>query len=273
MSWTLVPWVWRIHTPLHIGAGSAGNLQITRTWIPGRAVWGAVVNRIVHGTEKHPSRSHFDEWGGRIKSDYRWGPLWPARMENGDLCMLESSEQDRWRLIDSRASTSLRPDGNAEEGSLHETEILLSQLREGGGLYFVGWYATRGQNWDAEHLPELQFGGDRSRIGGWAAQEQYNSSWENTLKGAFQHVHLTSDEDSCCLELDEGLLRFPVIYDEKSREQVEGSVSLDVGRLTLHESRHGASVHVGSQLFQPGSRLKKKSVFTWDWDGTLTIKG
>ena len=42
MRWTTFSVIFRLRTPMHIGLCKVGNLQQTRSYIPGKTLWGAL---------------------------------------------------------------------------------------------------------------------------------------------------------------------------------------------------------------------------------------
>lgn len=152
MAWQLYRWVWRLESPLHIGAPPAGALNRTRLYVPARALWGALTAELARSQNAgFPDYGHV---GRKLREATRLGYLFPAEQVNADWktwlpvygtkglvwAREDGSESEleerefRVRLLGTRPATAIDPESDtAEEGSLRETEVLNTFWRQPNG--------------------------------------------------------------------------------------------------------------------------------------------
>ncbi len=82
MTWTAFHWVWRLEAPLHVGMPPAGTLNRCRTYVPGRALWGAVTAEISR-SRNADTFPDYGKLGGEIAGNCRFTYLFPAE-KRGD---------------------------------------------------------------------------------------------------------------------------------------------------------------------------------------------
>jgi hypothetical protein len=56
MTWTAYRVVFRVKTPLHIGDAKMGNVHYTRPYVTGRAIWGALTERVTRDVAARTSQ-------------------------------------------------------------------------------------------------------------------------------------------------------------------------------------------------------------------------
>ena len=149
MTWEMYRWVWRLHSPIHIGYTPAGALNRTRLYIQARSMWAALTAAIarqmieqsfpdysrvgqilqqgIRFTYLYPAEHVKDRWLAwlpcYLQEEQRIGPYW--RREDGAVDPV-SDRRFRQRLLHTQASTAIAPDADAaEEGTLREVEYVM----------------------------------------------------------------------------------------------------------------------------------------------------
>lgn len=154
MAWESYKLVFRIKTPLHIGAGTnMGVIDQTRHYVPGKTIWGAVTAKI----GKQFGLKKFKAWnklGEFIRENMIFTYMFlqddeifsPNYSENGfgygmkDNQFFISKEEFERRYITSFVSTAIEENKSAEEGSLHEIELISNRNKENGNkLKLIGY--------------------------------------------------------------------------------------------------------------------------------------
>lgn len=198
MAWQAFRLVFRLRSPLHVGRGKVGNIQLTRPYVTGRAIWGALTERLTRDgfqgggpatagpayrrmgqkVHEHLAFTYFYPALAGGGGDYR--VCWPwagGEAADGDVDDAAAERAFRARFLGSYAATALEyPRHSAVEGSLHEVEFLSPQTIEADPadsqpVYLLGYlFAAEGAppGWpDALH--RLQIGGERGY--GWGRIE------------------------------------------------------------------------------------------------------
>ncbi len=204
MTWTLYRWVWRLHSPLHLGTTPAGSLNRTRLYIPARALWGALTAELAR--RRCPSFPDYQGTGKELSENCRFSYLFPAEQVNGrwlawlpryeegqglvwrreDKTDAEEDMPDRVfrsRLLTTRSGTAVDPHSNsAAEGSLREYEVLNPWCRWEDGqapqpMAFVG-YVMLADKGPCEMLSieELYIGGDTRYGLGQVQRKEYSQA-------------------------------------------------------------------------------------------------
>lgn len=152
MTWELYKLRFRLLSPLHVGRSKIGNIQIARSYVMARQMWGAVTARLtrsaLYGEWTPPSNvpvGNYVRMGELVKEqlaftyiypeDESGRPLFPCFTERGLMYGANgyalTEDVFAWRYLSSYASTALDYELNsAEEGTLHEVEYLLPQTRQ-----------------------------------------------------------------------------------------------------------------------------------------------
>jgi hypothetical protein len=163
MGWKAFSLALRLLSPVHIGAGAEGNLQRTRPYVTGKALWGALTARLARDCPD--LRGDYAEAGRRVHAELGFSYLYPTcGEEEPPWPWGETADVFRWRFLGSVASTAVDPSGSgALEGSLHEVEHIAPVTRDGRAVILRGYlFAAEGSQlpWQ-EVLPRLQLGGER----------------------------------------------------------------------------------------------------------------
>ena len=136
MNWSAWRLKFDILSPIHIGFHKVANLQRTRYYVPGRVLWGAVVSRlaIALGID-------YEVVGNLVRTHLPFGYLFPMT-ESGEILYPNYSDGElkygSWEKVrfeslclSSYAATAIEVFSSAaEDGSLHEIELLLPRTKE-----------------------------------------------------------------------------------------------------------------------------------------------
>ena len=171
-DWCGLRLVLALDAPLHLGWRLTGNLQQTRRYVPGRALWGALTDRSCRRRSATTS-TDFEQRGAALHENVRFTYAFVSDDPDSVSCWPWQDEADfDWRLLQSYASTALVAGSTSEAGSLHETEYLAPVTRDGKYVYLhlLLWYrsTTGGSISDFSELPDpafwrgFQLGGERS---------------------------------------------------------------------------------------------------------------
>jgi hypothetical protein len=164
MKWTAQQICFRLLSPLHIGWRKSGNLQQTRPYVTGRALWGALTARLT----REAGKANYEEVGKWVDERLAFTYFYPSDCPDGIRLWpwQEAWDEFAWTYLGSYVSTSLADGHAAEEGSLHETEFIAPRTRDGKQVYLLGYVFQR-EDWselalDLEGaLNKLQIGGER----------------------------------------------------------------------------------------------------------------
>lgn len=171
MGWKAFSLALRLLSPLHLGAASEGNLQRTRPYVTGKALWGALTARLARDCPD--LRGDYAEAGRRVHAELALCYLYPTGGEEKPLWPWgQTADAFRWQFLGSVASTAIDPSGgDAHEGSLHEIEHISPVTRDGRVVILRGYiFCAEGSQlpWQ-KVLPRLQLGGERGY--GWGRVE------------------------------------------------------------------------------------------------------
>lgn len=172
MPWSVYQVVLRLLSPLHIGRGKVSYLQRTYPYVTGRALRGALVNRVgrnqnIRGADAgDPFRCVSKTFASYLTFTY----FFPALNENGNFKPYfpwEDEANFRRRFLGSYTGAALDyPQQTAAEGLLREIEHVLPFTRDDGDqVYLLGYIFAQENNlkkydWKAA-LCNLQLGGER----------------------------------------------------------------------------------------------------------------
>jgi hypothetical protein len=193
MTWRWYELRYLALTPLHIGYHTFGLVQRTRTYIPGRALWGALVNCLALARSSSPAPPDYQKAAAWIEQHVRFTYFFP-QLEGNTLLpwfnlstpglgfgyrggaspthVMSAAEFEKC-FIQVHGQTAVSPEANtATEGSLHETEFMACEVfspwsRRVHRVVYQGYLGI--ENNAALALPELwsawsalSVGGDRS---------------------------------------------------------------------------------------------------------------
>lgn len=171
MDWQTYRIVFRLCTPLHSGQSKVGNVQLTRPYVIGRALWGALTARLTRdqhqGQGPATQAKLYENIGKEVHETLALTYFYPALKVDNDYQISwpwDNETAFRACFLGSYASTALSyPHHSASEGSLHEVEFITPMTQDDGcPVYLVGYIFARnnGLDWPAA-LHRLQLGGER----------------------------------------------------------------------------------------------------------------
>jgi hypothetical protein len=185
MSWKIYKLIYLAPGPVHAGFREIGNVVRTRYYIPASTIWGAVTANLTraifpNGHQRMAWQYHIV--GNYVKEYLRFGYFFPA--EGSDISMtvyrpkiepagerygnLKRDQFER-KFITSITTTALEVSAEngltpkqtfaAEEGSLHEMEIITAKQTPGNGwakLKFFGYAYFKSERTFVSPDPELE---------------------------------------------------------------------------------------------------------------------
>ena len=254
MSWTAYKIVLRLESPMHMGQAKMGNLQITRPYVHGKALWGALTARITRETT--PARAEdYQTVGKQVNDELAFSYFYPATGEEVDLWPWDDPERFAWRFLGSYASTALDYSQNsALDGSLHETEFIAPYTRDGQPVKLVGYiFEQEGCNlpWQ-DALNRLQVGGERTY--GWGRVRVESCQEVEPTEKLFGRyaLDLSAARPVVSLPEDANLLAHTLAHGDQAIP-AQGRVVPLVGRETRSAHEHGRSVILTAICWEPGS--------------------
>ena len=298
MSWNVYRLVYQAMSPIHIGWHTLGYIKLTRHYIPGKNIWGAMTANLTrtYGTKGIDGYKEFgDLLKTKILTSYFYPvididsdkPLLPHFKEKG-LCYGSYTVEDFERhFIDSFGQTAILPESNtAEDESLHESEYISHSINENGNckpVSFVGYICIkkdaalkdgRKVGWttgDVCLMPairELFVGGD-IKCGWGRLKLQNNPEDEGCQKKIFGYEFMSNCKSPPCIDIPKG---FPVPAHLKveSGLKIKGDIEPLVGRQwgTVKDSEGkkisgaGREISCTGVCWVPGSVMEEEKTQT-----------
>lgn len=258
MNWTMYKIILHLKSPLHVGAGRVGNLQLARPYLIGKTLWGALTARITRDTRPGATGSAYREIGDQIKNQLAFSYFYPAiKKEEVDVWPWgEGTDEFDWRYMDTYAATARNPKHNtALQGGLYETEFIAPTTRDGDPVRLIGYIFERdgcSLPWRAA-LSRLQLGGERTY--GWGRvraededpppESPFFAGWDVTLEGEYPILQAVDDKTR--------LLAHTVATDATAPADMRGAVEPLVGRETREANRHGKDPILAAICWKPGT--------------------
>ncbi len=265
--WQRYQLILRVLAPTHIGWSKLGNVQRTRPYITGRALWGALTARLTRDRHEKPTASNYQDTGKCVHDHIALCYLYPAVQSNGCYQVLFPWEDTTPQsILSSYSGTALDPASSAaDEGLLHEVEYIAPHTCDTGApVYLVGYLflnATSQATLPALHhaLERLQVGGERGY--GWGRLTLVDvspmppgTSWElfcNTYTPQLNHPRprVTVPQGSCLLAhtIAEG-------------SNAHGEIEPLVGREWAAEST-GSHVAYNGICYAPGTQPRQQTTY------------
>jgi len=273
MNWTMYKIVLDLKSPLHVGTGRVGNLQLARPYLIGKTLWGALTARITRDTRPGATGSDYQEIGDQIKEQLAFSYFYPAIKEEVDVWPWgDGTDEFDWRYMDTYAATARNPRHNtALQGGLYETEFIAPTTRDGDPVRLIGYIFEHDGcplPW-REALPRLQLGGERTygwgcvRVKDLLVQALFFQGWDVTLN-ADRPVLQAKDSEA-------RLLAHTVATDSNEPAGVRGAVEPLVGRETRRAGRHGENIPRARICWKPGASVQDTQVRieahgVWEFD-------
>lgn len=276
MNWTAYQLVFRLQAPLHVGWGKIGNLQRTRSYLSGRAFWGALVMRLTrdrHGAAGPVTDSTLYQavsaelldnlaWSYfylALRADETWQMQWPWA----------KAEHFEHHFLRSYASTALvYPQQAAAETTLHEVEYISPTSLDGRAqpVYLCGYVFSRtdaAADWQ-QTCRSLQFGGERSYGWGRVHLETLEPlpGVGTLFDGEAQVTNLDGARPELQVRANGHLLAHVAPFGERLVGPVEPLVGRE-WRSTNTVNRHsGAHVAYNGFYLQPGAQANEATRFS-----------
>lgn len=269
MAWTAYQLVLRLLSPMHIGAGKVGSLQITRPYVTGRVWWGALTARLTRALFKPARPEDYAETGRLVNEQLAFTYFYLACPTTGGAfapCFPWDNPDDfDYRFRRSYASTSLvYPQQAAAETTLHEIEYMSPRrLDNGEPVFLLGYLFAR----DDCHFPwtnalsRLQFGGERGYGWGAVRLQSVEPLTSPLLFGAL-NAQLDADRPRVTVPAGERLLAHAQAKDAPTEGMVEPLVGRE-WRAADKTNRHsGAHVEYAGFYMRPGAKALADTQFT-----------
>ena len=281
MSYTIYQIILRLHSPLHIGYVEVGYLRRARPYVSGRALRGALINRVgrnqnIRGEDPNdPFRCVSKTFAQYLNFTY----FYPA-LKKGDEWEAQFPWEDeagfRRRFLSSYVSTALTyPQQTAAEGLLHEIEFISPRtLDTGEPVYLMGYVFVQEERLKREKydwvgaLRRLQLGGERGYGWGDARLAREPAQVTDRLFGLLVEEAVKTDEKWPILTLKENEAVLAHTFAQNAT--LSGPVEPMVGREWRADNelkRNDKRKHIGQHLayngvcFAPGSRTQQPSKF------------
>lgn len=255
----------RLASPLHIGWRTVGNLKLTRRYVPGRAIWGALACRLARDCYNRD----YQKAGKEVHENTRYTYLFVSDCaETVSVFPWEDEEEFSWRYLHSYTSTAQTEKKSKLDGSLHETEFIGARSRNGGApVWLHGYIWVKGSaDKILESLRSLQIGGERSY--GWGRMAEVfwvHLNSEDTLFGTFGWK---LDDDA--LTLEAAATAEPHCHSVLAHvvgsegNPLQGRVEALLGRTTeptVGEEQFGRVISPASICFAPGAVALAPAVY------------
>jgi len=263
MEWKARQVTFRLLSPMHIGWRKSGNLQQTRPYVTGRALWGALTARLT----REAGKANYEEVGDWVDKRLAFTYFYPS--DCPDSVRLwpweESWDEFAWTYLGSYVSTSLADGHAAEEGSLHETEFIAPRTRDGKQVYLLGYIFQR-EDWGSlaldldATLHKLQIGGERGY--GWGRlalckEENPRTEVERCFQ-AFNFDKIASANGPVLRAIsDEARLLAHAFANGENAAEIEPLL----GRLTK-DGRFGQSPSKAEVCWKPGKTVTTNDQFS-----------
>lgn len=258
MTWTQYRITFRLLSPLHIGWFKQGNVQRTRPYVTGKALWGALTARLA----RDGANTNYAQVGAQVNDQLAFSYFFPStKPDEVALWPWDDPREFAWRYLGTYASTALDSSRNAAlDGSLHETECISPYTRDGEAVYLVGFIFERegcALEWRPA-LGRLQIGGERTR--GWGRIQprgelrKVDSFWEGW------QVDLTGDRPALRLSsLSKRTVRCFAHLTLADSVSAAGDIEPLVGRETKDTDQYGRTLVTHGVCWQPGAEVTNAS--------------
>lgn len=253
MTWKMYRITFRLLSPLHVGWFKQGNLQRTRPYVSGKALWGALTLRLTRDN----GLGDYQKCGEKVNQELALSYFYPStQADTVTLWPWEDPAEFAWRYLNTYASTALNYEQNsAEEGSLHETEYLAPYTRQGEPVYLVGYLFEReggSLKW-RQALSRLQVGGERKY--GWGRLKVETVRDESAQKGFWPAWQVALSGARPSLRADGQAKLYAHLLHSDALLNLWGTLEPLVGRETESAAHHGGRVSFHRLAWAPGSSL------------------
>lgn len=252
-TWKMYRIAFRLLSPLHVGWFKQGNVQRTRPYLSGKALWGALTARLA----REKGDADYAGIGQQVNKALAFSYFYPSTAPDCvTLWPWEQPQEFAWHYLNTYASTALNYQKNsAEEGSLHETEYISPSTREGEPVYLLGFvFEKKGYSlgW-RDVLHRLQLGGERTY--GWGRVQVHQVHTEPVETNPFWPgwtVDLRGDRPQ--LSPDGETVLYAHLRHSSAFSGLRGAVEPLVGRETQQAGAHGEAIAFHGLAWSPGAR-------------------
>ncbi len=250
MDWTMYRVTLRLLSPLHVGYLKQGNVQRTRPYVTGRALWGALTARLTRDS----GSNDYQRMGRQVNDTLAFSYFFPStEKEEVILFPWDNPDEFAWHYLHAYASTALDYSRNAAlEGSLHETEYIAPVTREGEPVYLVGFIFENSNcslKWK-DALKFLPLGGERTY--GWG---QLRMEGEPKCPGSFWPDWEVDLNQSRPLLRFTGASSRAYAHMKATGVAAQGLIEPLVGRETRQADSHGETLSQAVVCWVPGASL------------------
>lgn len=283
MSWDAYKLVYQAKSPIHIGWHTLGYIKLTRHYITGKAMWGAMTANLVRACYGYDD---YSDIGNLLCSNIIASYFYPAL--DPDIPLLPRFTDDGLRyngcsksefeslFIKSYGQTAVLPESNtAEDETLHESEYISPVVgTEQNPVYFVGYiFISNDTEYDCckiewanikDAVSELFIGGDRKY--GWGRlQLDIEKTKDTTVDKAFESKLVLSERDMQ-IEISNDYLILPAHLKINDGLKIKGDLEPLVGRewgiVTDKEGRQvigdGQKISDANICWMPGSIMTEE---------------
>jgi len=274
MAWKAYRLVYEAKSPVHIGWHTLGYIKLTRYYITGKSMWGAMTANLTRaGQDSDPAA--YKKWGDLLCTDVlvsyfypaldRDSPLLPEFTDTG-LKYGGCTASDFERLfIKSFGQTAVVPQTNtAEDETLHESEYISHMVNDGEkqqSVYFVGYVFIRDEatynndkvDWAyiKDAVSELFVGGDRKY--GWGRLKLHNEPEREEPQSHIFGCQLSEKNNSSAPILEVAADTFlPAHLAVSSNCKLRGDIEPLVGREWTSKGA-GQKIKGSTLCWMPGS--------------------
>jgi hypothetical protein len=275
MTWHGKKVVLRLLSPMHIGRNKLGNLQLTRGYVTGRVLWGALTQQLTRLVAKGPATDSpaYCRMGKRVKKELAYTYFYPTRDPGGAVDLWPWDARYARRFLGTYASTALSyPSNSAAEGLLHEVEFISpNDLIDGAPVYLSGYVFVRdgGPPWE-KVLSRIQLGGERGY--GWGRVRLVEAPRLKKCEKLFGMYAYKLDGDRPSLESEgEATLLAHTCAPEGDSHDLRGEMEPLVGRETRARGRSGQYLSEAAICYTPGSRSKSGHKYAIEAHGIWSL--
>ncbi len=273
MTWQAYEVILRLRSPLHSGWRKVGNLQMTRPYITGRMLWGALTARLTRDRVDGPATDsmQYQEIGTLVHETLAFTYFYSALLQEDNSYRVywpwEESGHFRHRFVGSYVSTSLAPTENsALEGSLHEVEYISPRTKDTGEQVYLMGYIFQHSNcslsWH-KALRMMQLGGERGYGWGLVILEQEPVKVKNG--GLFDNAVIfdgSRERPSLTILAEKFLLAHTKAgMDFQAKGDIEPLVGREWRSTDPRRPYVGQFVAFNEVCYMPGSQVQTKASF------------
>ncbi|WP_295102291.1 hypothetical protein [uncultured Candidatus Kuenenia sp.] len=287
MGWKKYKLVYQAKSPIHIGWHTLGYIKLTRYYITGKNMWGAMTANIVRTLYEHED---YQGVGKVLKEDIFVSYFYPAidfqnpllpKFQNDGLHYGKYPASDFERLfIQSYGQTAVLPESNtAEDQSLHESDFI-SHYIEGEdvgkhqNVYFVGYVFIHDRaryngrvltlKIMEKAIEEIFVGGDKKY--GWGRLSLETGKTEEITNGKIFGNQIMSKDEGLCIKVAKNNyipahLELKTERNFKIKGNIEPLVGLDWGTPETSPGKIGAGQRISSAriCWMPGSCVEDEN--------------